>query len=261
MDFYEQAAEYLQHLETNLKHCNKSLAKSPEGSLVVHDKDGRFEYYYYANKKQKYLSEEQNELINKLAEKTYLKHFKKYANNEIEALKAYLAVRNPKISTPAKYLIDHPGISKKVASKIYKTKIDIREWADLPYDQSNAPHKENLTVPTAQGHYVRSKSEGIIANALFTSKVPYRYESTIFIDGVAYHPDFEIFTASGKHIIWEHLGKLDNKEYVRQNMKKIEAYIKAGFIPGVTLIFTSDEKEGTIIDSQIVYNLIKLYLL
>ncbi|MCQ2529968.1 MAG: hypothetical protein MJ086_01755 [Lachnospiraceae bacterium] len=259
MDFYEQAKSYLQELECNLIRCNKVLAQMPEGRLVVHSRSNRFEFYCYQNGKQTYISHSETEYISKLAQKAYLTHFQKYAENEIAALQAYFRVRRD-LSSPTQFLKDNPAISPMIAPKIFKGTPDLKSWAQAPYDQTGF-REEELTIQTAQGHFVRSKSECIIADSLFATGVPYRYENILFINGETYRPDFEIYTINGKHIIWEHLGLMSNKEYVRRATEKIKNYIYAGFVPGVNLILTADEKDGTVINSFVVHQIIRTYLL
>lgn len=260
MNFYEQAASYLQELEANLKRCNKALSHLPDGKLIVHQRKGHYEFYCYQNQKQTYVAKSQKDFIGKLADRSYLTNFKQFAQNEIKAIKAYLSAKDTNILTPVEYLEKNPAISQIIAPKLFKGPADLKSWAQAPYDQHGF-YDKNLTISTAQGHLVRSKSECIIANELFTRGITYRYESVFYINGEQFRPDFEIYTASGKHIIWEHLGLMNDKEYVRRVMKKIEAYIAAGFIPGVNLILTADEDKGAVINSFLVHQIISAYLL
>ncbi len=259
MEFYEQAANYLQELEKNLTRCNKGLAQMPEGRLVVHSNNNRFEFYCYKDEKQTYIRKSETEFISQLAQKAYLTHFKKYAENEIAALQAYFHVRKD-IASPLKFLEENPAISTMVSPKIFKGTPEQKSWAQAPYDQHDF-REEGLIIRTAQGHYVRSKSECIIANSLFAEGVPYRYENILFINGKTYRPDFEIYTMNGKHIIWEHLGLMSNQEYMKRAIEKIKNYINAGFIPGINLILTADEKDGMGIDSFIVRQIIRTYMI
>ena len=248
--------EKLNILEKDLKYCNKAIAQLPKGSLIVVEKGKHFEYYHYCDNKKKYLNQEQKSLIDKLATKVYLKNYKRYATNEISAIKAYNEIRNNNVLSPSEYLSCHPGISEIVSPKLFNGPTNLVEWANLPYNQVGF-YDENLCIRTAQGHYVRSKSECIIANALLSYGITYRYEYPIEIDGEKYLPDFLIYKANGQLIIWEHLGMLDDEEYRKRAAVKISNYIKAGFIPGVNLIITADDKNGRVIDSYKVHKLIE----
>lgn len=68
---------------------------------------------------------------------------------------------------------------------------------------------------TLSGDLVRSKSEVIIANILYQSGIPFKYEAVIFgADGTPRSPDFTI-EWGGRAYYWEHLGMLDDENYAR----------------------------------------------
>lgn len=68
---------------------------------------------------------------------------------------------------------------------------------------------------TLSGDMVRSKSEVIIANILFQSSIPFKYEEPLVApDGSWRLPDFTI-EWNGEKYFWEHLGMLDNEDYER----------------------------------------------
>lgn len=75
--------------------------------------------------------------------------------------------------------------------------------------------KESLRkiYPTAKGDYVRSKSEVIIANLLYSSGLEYEYEKELKHAHGVMRPDFTIKTPSGNTYYWEHLGMLGTEEY------------------------------------------------
>lgn len=74
--------------------------------------------------------------------------------------------------------------------------------------------EDALIHRTIRGELVRSKSEVIIANALFENGIAYDYEKPLVIDGVRKIPDFTIEDANtGRTWYWEHLGLLRDAEY------------------------------------------------
>ena len=93
---------------------------------------------------------------------------------------------------------------------------------------------------TMKGERVRSKSEVFIGNALFLQKVPYLFERQIYLNGYGnVLPDFTVLDVKTRRtVIWEHFGKLDDPDYVEKNLRKINAYLKNGYIIGETLILT-----------------------
>ncbi len=111
------------------------------------------------------------------------------------------------------------------------------------------PHAEHLIHRTEAGHMVRSKSELIIANLLHREGISYKYEDVL--DGLAapgrVHPDFTFTDAAGDQVVWEHLGMMDDPDYVRGWTWKREWYAKNGFVAGKTL-FTTEERKGQGLD-------------
>jgi len=111
------------------------------------------------------------------------------------------------------------------------------------------PHAEHLIHRTEAGHMVRSKSELIIANLLHREGISYKYEDAL--DGSAapgrVHPDFTFTDAAGDQVVWEHLGMMDDPDYVRGWTWKREWYAKNGFVAGKTL-FTTEERKGKGLD-------------
>lgn len=88
----------------------------------------------------------------------------------------------------------------------------------------------NKIHKTADGNFVRSKSEVIIANLLHSAKLEYRYEEPLEFDNENILPDFTIYLANGRKIFWEHIGMLGIEKYDRNLAKKIKVYEK--FFPG-----------------------------
>ena len=120
---------------------------------------------------------------------------------------------------------------------------------------------------TDRGDQVRSKSEMLIANKLYTHGIPYFYEPAIVLTdhktGVQYtaHPDYLVLnTRSRKELCWEHLGMMDNADYVNQNLRKLRDYENAGYHPGDSLI-TTYETLKTPLDSNYINQIIRQYLL
>lgn len=128
-----------------------------------------------------------------------------------------------------------------------------RSWlkTDRPF------YPENLIHKTANGISVRSKSEVIIANALFCQGIEFTYEQDFTLrNGKMFSPDFTIHCYNGHILIWEHLGLLSNKSYRKKWDHKKYEYERNGFIEGDNLLVTIDEEDGSI-DSESVFKLAK----
>lgn len=113
-------------------------------------------------------------------------------------------------------------------------------------------YPEKLIHKTARGEMVRSKSELIIADALFQRHVKYAYEKPLpLYNQMVIHPDFTIYCVSGKIILWEHLGMLDKQGYKIKWIHKNQLYIDNNYVIGKNLFITRDQ-EGGRIDSQAI---------
>ena len=132
-------------------------------------------------------------------------------------------------------------------------------WIQEDYDK-NPDFPEYLKVPTKAGLFVRSKSEAIIANALYDKEIPFRYDCALSLGGIKIYPDFTILHPRNLRdiVIWEHFGMMGNGNYAHTCSVKLEAYMSNGYIPGVNLITTYETKERPI-DINFVDLLIDYY--
>jgi len=105
------------------------------------------------------------------------------------------------------------------------------------YEPQNKNYLDNLEYETKRGEMVRSKSEQYIANFLYDAGIPYRYEMRLVLGGEIRYPDFVILLPDGREIIWEHFG-LNDREYMANNMEKLELYARNGYHIGKNLIVT-----------------------
>jgi hypothetical protein len=107
---------------------------------------------------------------------------------------------------------------------------------------------------------VRSKSEVVIADLLYSLKVDYRYEREFIApDGSKRLPDFTIDDpASGLRVFWEHLGMLDRQSYREKWEQKLAWYRSHGVLPTEegggpegTLVTSRDDSRGGIDSGEI----------
>ncbi len=136
--------------------------------------------------------------------------------------------------------------------------------APSPIEIDGRFFEEHLIHRTARGEMVRSKSEVIIANALYADGIDYAYERPLTIDDVTKYPDFTIEDMeSGVTLYWEHCGMLHVPSYRRRWEEKLQWYRSHGI--GVqeegggeagTLVVTRDAANGSI-DSAKITELIR----
>ena len=109
---------------------------------------------------------------------------------------------------------------------------------------------------------VRSKSEILIANTLYDFGVDYLFECKILLPGYGpANPDFFVLDIKNRRtIIWEHLGKMGDPAYVERNLRKINGYLKLGYVIGETLLLTF-ESESQPISTAVIKKMVKHYFL
>ncbi|MBF0234624.1 MAG: AAA family ATPase [Desulfamplus sp.] len=115
--------------------------------------------------------------------------------------------------------------------------------------------EESLIHKTRRGESVRSKSEVIIADLLYSRGINYDYEAPFTgIDGARRFPDFSFEDDNtGLRIIWEHLGMMRLPDYQARWEKKLIWYKDQGILPFEegggsegTLSITKDDDRGGI---------------
>ena len=121
----------------------------------------------------------------------------------------------------------------------------IQNFLTDQYPAGRFEEEDRSEFYTVNGERVRSKSEMLISNLLYRYDVPYRYEKPIeLLDWnkvIICRPDFTIMNRrTGKIYIYEHLGKMDDANYVENNMHKLNLYEKNGYLIGKNLIITRE---------------------
>lgn len=117
----------------------------------------------------------------------------------------------------------------------------IQRWENIQFKkldfQSDSPE-----YYSNKGERMRSKSEVIIANLLDQLNIPYIYELPLTLEGnITVHPDFTLIDAVNRRLIyWEHLGMLDDEDYMNKAIAKIRRYEDNGYYPGEQLLITGE---------------------
>lgn len=117
------------------------------------------------------------------------------------------------------------------------------DWINSQYEICNK-YPEKRIFKTASNHMVRSKSEVLIDMALYTNKIPFRYECELNLGELIIYPDFTIkHPKIGKIFYWEHFGRMDDQKYAQNTASKLKNYIENGIIPNIDLITTYEAKD------------------
>ncbi|MDT3738265.1 MAG: RecQ family ATP-dependent DNA helicase [Candidatus Kapabacteria bacterium] len=106
-------------------------------------------------------------------------------------------------------------------------------------------HLLNKIHQTESGVWVRSKSEVIIANILYRSKIDFQYEEKLYFNATQWkEPDFTI-RHNGKIWYWEHLGLLGDEQYNENWQEKKQIFKDLGVFDSVITT-----KESAVLSNQ-----------
>ena len=248
--YTQDAKQQLKLLDTFIKKYKQIVKCLPNGKLQC-SKNGKYIKCFLINgKEKKYLAKKEKAVAEKLALKKYYESCIYDCMQEKELLERFLASADTLEKQAEKLLDPRSNYHALLANVLLPD-----DWAKTPY-KANPYCPENLIHNTFCGIQVRSKSEAIIANALYTNGIPFRYENPLQINETTIYPDFTIRNPkTNAFSYWEHFGLMDNRDYRESAMNKINMYCENDIIPDVNLILTYETKKHPL-DSGWVQQLI-----
>lgn len=242
----EQVKKRKDYLHNLIKKIEEELQDMPEGKLRVSKNKGVPRYYWIksaTDTRGKYIGKKDGEIIRKLAQKDYLKKLHIALKEEYEDLSKYLSKYNnlqpdkiyDNLNSYRKYLVEPLVLS----DELY-----VRKWENEVYNV-NPFHPEEKVYHTKKDELVRSKSEVMLADMYYELGIPYRYEAELCLEsGKKKYPDFTLLNVYNREILYhEHLGLMDDEQYRKANLMKLDEYRKNGIYLGKNLIITY-EAEG-----------------
>lgn len=239
----EQMEQEKKNLEQQIERLEREIAKKPEGTLTYIRAGSTIRYYAQIRKdgKRKRIYLKDQEVAAQLAIKKVQMRQLKDAQNELEAVKAYLKKKKSYSTTD----IFECDAMRALLMPVFET------WANAEYE-SNPYHREKLTVEGANGVFVASKSEGDMSWGLHGEQLPNRYEQKMILGGKEVYPDFTIIhPLTGRKILWEHFGMMDKEDYVQRTYDKLSLYIANGYFPGDNLIVTFEDRKHPLSNRKI----------
>ncbi|MBR3786566.1 MAG: hypothetical protein IKJ77_09185 [Firmicutes bacterium] len=256
-DFLERA---LRQHRNMMKICEKQLRSLPEGNLSVYQKNGRNYYNKYDQGSTIYLGNENQHEVQELMKRKILFHTAERMKHNEQLMMDFLeAYQDPNPESVRESLGQAYQSEQIDLFSVHKRKSKL-DWGDQPYRRSEK-YPEQLTHKTMKGDMVRSKSEVIIANTYFIKNAQYRYEEITEIGSKYFAPDFKVLIPRINKIkMHEHFGRMDDPEYRRNAMWKIEYYITNGYRPYEDILFTFDDLDGNI-DAQALDRLITNFMM
>lgn len=215
-------------IENRLKEIEKELEKLPEGRLSK-----RNGYYTHTIGEKSVGITRNVTLIKQLCRKKFLEELQRHFKKATDSLKYFESL--PLIEPISFIRTFSKSYQNLPIDYFYHT--DIEEWKKAPFSKNTYPIENGYK--TTKGVLVRSKSEFIIAEQLEKNDIPYRYDAAIKLSGKTKYPDFTIKNPfSGKLIIWEHFGALNESGYEKTMNEKMELYFANGFRRFHDLIYT-----------------------
>ena len=228
-----------------IKEIENRLKTAPAGMIKVCYSNGHPQYYYRNSgpeNEKRYISVKERQLAARLAQKSYDQKILKALQKEQKAILAFLRLYP---ANPAEEIYAHMAEARKVlVTPILETEEEFRKrWESVEYTGKGfAPEYPEFL--TDKGERVRSKSEVLIANALKSMDIPYRYEYPMNLAGAGVvYPDFTALNVRTRtEVIWEHQGMMDDSEYADKAVRKILLYHANGYFEGKNLIVTSETR-------------------
>lgn len=259
---YEDMRKRKAQVEKIILRAKKELSNTPPGSIEVsrHKNSVNVQFYHVLGKSaRKYLKKNQDNMKAQLINKEYYKKVYEKATREKMFLDNFLKEfdGDPYVDI---YKSMHSAKKPFLEPLIIDDETFLAEWENFKFEGKGFDDEDKSTRFTKKGERVRSKSEIWIADTLLKNNIPYRYECPLKLkSGRVVYPDFTILDMRNRKIyIWEHLGKMDDVDYVKKTIKKINEYEKSGFMLGDNLILTF-ETADMIVNTKTIEDIVYRY--
>lgn len=241
----------LEQQERNYRNrLRKSVSKVDDAQIRIRRRGDKLHFFKWLNGKELSLNGKQAEIIDIVLAQCDRKRIILSEYNSSVLAKAIAQLKDCSFDR-SNYVLQQNG------SPIPLYHLDDWKWMKSEYERN--PYKtEELKYTTQGGIKVRSKSERFIADRLEFWVIPYRTELRIDVGHMSMYPDFVIRRADGTLVIWEHFGLMNDPEYRKRALEKIELYRKAGYVQHKNLICTWEEDIASADD---IDNIIRRFIL
>ncbi len=258
--YFESILSRQEQLNSEMHALEHELTALPPGELIVVQNGKYTKWFQTDGHHPTYIPKKNKELARKLAYKKYLTIKLKNLQQEQSANTAYLERHTHASIDSLHKILNSPKYKELLSTNFIPLSEELTQWMNEPFP-GNPKNPEQLLHQTASGILVRSKSESLIAMLLHTNKIPFRYESPLYLDDCTIYPDFTIrHPRTGEYFYWEHFGMMDHIDYRQKSHFKIDRYISNGILPSDKLI-TTYETRAVPLNTELVINYIKHYFL
>ena len=243
-----------QQIEKVVKDAKKRLNSAPKGRLRIAGKRNGVEYYYKSEAANsglkwnngKYMKKSEMKLVRALAQRDYDEQVVGMGEERIKAIEKFL-IKYKQTCLKQLYQKTNKYRKELICADIISDDEYVRNWQNVKYTGKSFEDDLKVIV-TERGERVRSKSEKIIADKLYSLGIPYRYEYPLMLDGnIRVYPDFIILRMpERKEVYLEHFGMMDDSGYVDNVIYKLNTYERNGIYLGVNLFITYETSKSTL---------------
>ena len=249
-------------LEKIIKNTQIRLSSAPEGTLRLSHSNSYLQCYHCTNENKlgQYIGKGNDELIQRLAQKSYDEKVLSLAEKRLNQIKKLL--KDYEDDEIEQIFQKEHKVRQKLIQPVEPTwEQRVSEWKSIEY-QGKGFSEDIPVILTERGERVRSKSEKIMADYFYRHGIEYKYECPIYLKGIGIvYPDFTFLSKKiGKEVYWEHNGMVDEPLYARNMVRKIDAYESNGIFPGERLILTF-ETEQNILNSSKIEQMVRTYIM
>lgn len=239
--YLEEFRKRSKELEKLISELETRIPKLPSGNIRISKKNKWLQYFLITEKADthgKYLKKGERQIAFKIAQRDYYEKLLKESKREKQAIDKY--VSGMKGIRPEEVYEELNDYRKAIVQPIILSDEEyVRRWLAEEY-RGNPYNPEERIQDTNRGEKVRTKSEARLADIFYEMGIPYRYEYPVKLyNGKIKYPDFALLKMpERKEIYLEHMGLLEDEQYRRNNLIKLQEYNKSGIVMGDNLILT-----------------------
>lgn len=235
--------------------------RQTDGKLRITKSNGAAQFRYIEpGGRERYLHADELDLARGIVQCNYDDQILRAAERQLAAVEKTIEVLGSNDLCDI-YCNMHPARREMITPYVEPEEDYVRNWLEVPYQTRGFKEGEAVYV-NAFGERVHSKSECLISEKLRRFDVPYRYEFPIMLKGLGVvYPDFYALNKrTREEFLFEHLGMMDNQDYIAAISAKFDAYERNGFFLGKNLL-VSWETAKYPLDLNKIEQMIRTYLL
>jgi hypothetical protein len=257
----EHARERYCHRLEMLRYC--------DGAFLHRSKHGDSGYFYHikwkGSKSYKYAGRADHPDVKRIMEARFLKEAIRRIDQDLSLMKGLkdgflpFDLSHVSESLPIAYQCKVPPVPELYQCEGAKWKIRQLEYQQM-FPENYPQHK---THRTSDGVMVKTISELVLyekfkdAGLVFVYEWPFPPKD----HGPTMYPDFAILSpVDMKSVIFvEYAGRLDLPKYREDFAKRLDRYMKNGYVPGVNLFFVYGDRDGNIDSTQITKVILDIF--